>query len=160
MQKIVKWFAPLLAVGVTIFITIFLISINSEEVSIESEPLKLKSEEIISKSKEKIWLNHLSQTQKKGYFYPVNEVYVEVDLNKKITKTITYKLSAVLKDPYQLFCLKEELKHHGLKYFLKKDKQGMELLIYSKNIGKLHSLVNVLKSYKILAQIKPYKEEY
>ncbi len=155
-----KWFAPLLAVGVAIFITIFLISINSEEVSTESEPLKLKSEEIISKSNEKIWLNHLSQTQKKGYFYPVNEVYVEVDLNEKITKTITYKLSAVLKDPYQLFCLKEELKRHGLKYFLKKDKQGMELLIYSKNIGKLHSLVNVLKNYKILAQIKPYKEEY
>ncbi len=160
MQKIMKWFAPLLAVGVAIFITIFLISINSEEVSTESEPLKLKSEEIISKSNEKIWLNHLSQTQKKGYFYPVNEVYVEVDLNEKITKTITYKLSAVLKDPYQLFCLKEELKRHGLKYFLKKDKQGMELLIYSKNIGKLHSLVNVLKNYKILAQIKPYKEEY
>ncbi len=155
-----KWFAPLLALGVAIFITIFLVSINSEEVLIESEPLKLKSEEITPKSKEKIWLNHLSQTQKKGYFYPVNEVYVEVDLNEKITKTITYKLSAVLKDPYQLFCLKEELKRHGLKYFLKKDKQGVELLIYSKNIGKLHSLVNVLKNYKILAQIKPYKEEY
>ncbi|MEN4052292.1 MULTISPECIES: hypothetical protein [Sulfurimonas] len=160
MQKIMKWFAPLLALGVAIFITIFLVSINSEEVLIESEPLKLKSEEITPKSKEKIWLNHLSQTQKKGYFYPVNEVYVEVDLNEKITKTITYKLSAVLKDPYQLFCLKEELKRHGLKYFLKKDKQGVELLIYSKNIGKLHSLVNVLKNYKILAQIKPYKEEY
>ncbi len=155
-----KWFAPLLAIGVAIFITFFLISINSEEVLVESEPLKLKSEEIAPKPKDKIWLNHLSQTQKKGYFYPVNEVYVEVDLNEKITKTITYKLSAVLKDPYQLFCLKEELKRYGLKYFLKKDKQGIELFIYSQNVDKLHSLVNVLKNYKILAQIKPYKEEY
>jgi hypothetical protein len=160
MQKIMKWFAPLLAIGVAIFITFFLLSINSEEVLVESKPLKLKSEEIIPKPNEKIWLNHLSQTQKKGYFYPVNEIYVTVDLNEKITKTITYKLSAALKDPYQLFCLKEELKRHGLKYFLKKDKQGVELLIYSKNIGKLHSLVNVLKNYKILAEIKPYKEEY
>jgi len=160
MQKIMKWFAPLLAIGVAVFISFFLISINSTQTVVESEPLKLKSENIAPKQKEKIWLNHLSQTQKKGYFYPVNEVYVEVNLDEKITKTITYKLSAVLKDPYQLFCLKEELKRHGLKYFLKKDKQGVELLIYSQNVDKLHSLVNVLKNYKILAQIKPYKEEY
>ena len=160
MQKIMKWFAPLLAIGVAVFISFFLISINSAEAVVESEPLKLKSENIAPKQKEKIWLNHLSQTQQKGYFYPVNEVYVEVNLNEKITKTITYKLSAVLKDPYQLFCLKEELKNHGLKYFLKKEKQGVELLIYSQNVDKLHSLVNVLKNYKILAQIKPYKEEY
>ena len=160
MQKIMKWFAPLLAVGVAIFIISFLISINSQEPIVESKPLKLKSENFAPKQKEKIWLNHLSQTQQKGYFYPVNEIYVEVNLNEKITKAITYKLSAVLKDPYQLFCLREELKRYGLKYFLKKDKQDMELLIYSQNVDKLHSLVNVLKNYKILAQIKPYKEEY
>ena len=160
MQKIMKWFAPLLAIGVAIFIVFFLISINSQEVIVAGKPLKLQSEKIASKPKEKIWLNHLSQTQKNGYFYPVNEVYVAVNLNEKITKTITYRLSAVLKHPYQLFCLKEELKHYGLKYFLKKDKQGIELFIYSQNVDKLHSLVNVLKNYKILAQIKPYKEEY
>ena len=160
MQKIMKWFAPLLAVGVAIFITLFLISINSQEVVVESEPLKLQSDLLQKRPKEKLWLNHLSQTQQKGYFYPVNEIYIKVDLNEKITKTITYKLSAVLKDPYQLFCLKEELKNHGLKYFLKKDRKGIELLIYSQNVGKLQSLVHVLKNYKILAQIKPYKEEY
>jgi len=159
MQRFMKWFAPLLAVGVAVFITFFLISINTPEVVVESEPLKLKSENVATKQKEKIWLNHLSQTQKKGYFYPVNEVYVEVHLNEKITKTIIYKLSAILKDPYQLFCLKEELKNHDLKYFLKKEKQGLELLIYSQNVDKLHSLVNVLKNYKILAKIKPYKKE-
>jgi len=160
MIKIMKWFAPLLAIGVAIFITFFLISINSQEVVVSGEPLKLKSDASNVKQKEKLWLNHLSQSQQKGYFYPVNEIYVKVDLNEKITKTITYKLSALLKDPYQLFCLKEELKQFGLKYFLKKDKRGMELFIYSQNVDKLHSLVHVLKNYKILAQIKPYKEEY
>jgi len=159
MQKIMKWFAPLLAIGVAIFIIFFLISINSQEVLIESQPLKLKSE-VVTQKPDKIWLNHLSKTQRQGYFYPVNEIYVKTDLNEKITKTITYKLSAVLKDPYQLFCLKEELKHHGLKYFLKKDKMGVELLIYSQNVDKLSSLVNVLKNYKILAQVKPYREDY
>jgi len=153
-----KWFAPALAIGVAVFITFFLISINSPEVIEESAPLKLKSENIKVKPEKKVWLNHLSQTQKKGYFYPVNEVYVEVDLNEKITKTITYKLTAHIKDPYQLFCLREELKHHGLKYFLKKDIKGVELLIYSQNVDKLNSLVKVLKNYKILASIKPYNK--
>jgi len=159
MQKIMKWFALLLAIGVAIFIIFFLISINAKEVLQESQPLRLKGE-VVTQKPDKIWLNHLSKTQRQGYFYPVNEIYVKVDLNEKIAKTITYKLSAVLKDPYQLFCLKEELKRHGLKYFLKKDKMGIELLIYSQNVNKLNSLVNVLKNYKILAQIKPYREDY
>jgi hypothetical protein len=159
MQKILKWSAPVIAIGVAIFLLFFLVSINSDENIDKGEPLELQSKNITQKSKEIIWLNHLSQKQKQGYFYPVNEIYIQVDLNEKIAKSITYKLSAVLKDPYQLFCLKEELKHYGLKYFLKKDRNGVELLIYSQNVGKLHSLVNVLKNYKILAQIKPYNKE-
>ncbi|WP_457746210.1 hypothetical protein [Sulfurimonas sp.] len=159
MQKLIKWFAPLIAVGVAIFITFFLVSINSPEVFIDSKPLTLESNITQGKS-EKLWLNHFSNAKRKGYFYPVNEVYVKVDLNEKITKTIIYKLSAKVKDPYQLFCLKEELKGHGLKYFLKKDKMGIDLLIYSQNVDKLNKLVQALKNYKISAQIEPYKEEY
>jgi len=153
-----KWFAPLLAVGVAIFITVFLISINADEPVIEMKPLRLKSEDVTLQPKEQIWLNHLSQTQKKGYFYPVNEIYVQVDLNEKIIKTITYRLTAKVNDPYQLFCLKEELRRHKLKYFLKKDRVGVDLLIYSQNVDKLHSLVAILKNYKISAQIQPYKD--
>ena len=159
MHKILKWFTPLIAVGVAIFIILFLISINSNKVDIESEPLTL-DEKIAPKKIEKLWLNHFSESERQGYFYPVNEVYVQVDLKEKITKTITYKLSAKLLDPYQLFCLKEELKNHKLKYFLKKDKIGIDLFIYSQNVDKLQDLVKALKNYKIVARIKPYKEEY
>jgi len=158
MQKILKWFTPLIGAGVAIFIVFFLISINSEEKFIESEPLVLK-ENVVQKKPEKVWLDHFSKTQRLGYFYPVNEVYIKIDLDEEITNSIRYKLSAPHLDPYQLFCLKEELKHHGLKYYLKKDKDGVELLIFSKNIDKLNSLVKVLKNYQISAYIKPYKEE-
>ena len=159
MQKILKWFVPLLTVGVAIFIIFFLISINSENVYIESKPLALNAN-VAPKKPEKNWLNHFSKSERLGYFYPVNEVYVKIDLNEKITKIITYRLSAKLLDPYQLFCLKEELKQHGLKYYLSKDRTGVELLIYSQDVNKLNSLVNVLKNYKILAKIEPYKEDY
>lgn len=158
LQKTLKWLTPLIGVGVAIFLVFFLISINSDEF-IEVEPLEYKDEPIVKKQK-KVWLDHFSQTQRLGYFYPVNEVYVKVDLDEKITKTITYKLSAPLLDPYQLFCLKEELRNHRLKYFLQKSKMGVELLIFSKNIEKLNSLVKVLKNYEISAVIEPFKEEY
>ena len=159
MQKILKWFTPIIGIGVAIFIIFFLISINSSETFIETEPLTL-DDEVVKKKPEKVWLNHFSQTQRLGYFYPVNEVYIKIDLDEKITKVITYKLSAPLLDPYQLFCLKEELKQHELKYFLEKNTNGVELLIFSKNIDKLNSLVKVLKNYQISAMIESYKEEY
>ncbi len=159
MQKIIKWFTPVVALGVAIFILFFLISINSKVELGESQPLTLRSENNTTQT-QKMWIDHFSQTQRKGYSYPINEVYIKVDLDEKITKTITYKLEASVLDPYQTFCLKEELKHHKLKYFLKQDKQGMELLIYSQNVNKLNSLVTILKNYKISANVKPYKEEY
>ncbi|MEA1982909.1 MAG: hypothetical protein U9N39_05130 [Campylobacterota bacterium] len=159
MHKILKWLTPLIAVGVAIFILFFLISINSSEVYLESEPLTIESKTEDVKP-EKVWLNSFSESERLGYSYPVNEVYIKVNLQEKITKTITYKLSAKLLDPYQLFCLKEELKNHKLKYYLKKDKSNVDLFIYSQNVGKLKNLVKVLKNYKISATVEPYKEDY
>jgi len=157
MKKIIKWFSALLFVSVAIFLIFFLISIN-KEVDVVNKPVD-KGEEPLLPKVEKTWLEHFSKPQQKGYSYPVNEIYIQVNLKEKITKTITYKLSAKLKDPYQLFCLKEELKRHKLKYFLKKDNRGIDLFIYSQNVDKLKNLVQVLKDYKIKAQLKPYNEE-
>jgi len=158
MHKFLKWFTPIIGIGVAIFIIIFLININSHETVEELKPLSRKS--IASKkTNEKVWLEHFSNTQRLGYFYPVNEVYIKTSLNKKILSKTVYRLSAALIDPYQLFCLKEELKQHKLKYYLKRDKNGVILDIYSKNKTKLNSLVNVLKNYEIQANISLYKED-
>ena len=159
MQKIIKWFTPVLALGVAIFLVFFLMSINKYDEYDSSEPLVLDTN-ITQKKSEKLWLNHFSQTEKLGYSFPVNEVYIKVDLDEKITKTITYSLSAAVLDPYQIFCLKEELKQHNLKYYLNQDKHKMKLLIYSQDVNKLNKLVKVLKNYQISATVKPYKEEY
>lgn len=159
MQKILKWFAPLLAGSVAIFIVLFLISINSDKTYITTQPLQL-DENLTDTQREDGWLSHFSNSQRLGYFYPVNEVFVKFDLNEKIVKVITYKLSAKLLDPYQLFCLKEELKRHKLKYFLLKEKNAVNLLIYSRDVNRLNSLVTVLKDYQIAASVAPHKEDY
>jgi biopolymer transport protein ExbD len=158
MQKILKWLTPLIAVGVAVFIIFFLISINSNEETINLAPLEQKSE-VVKKEEKKVWLNNFSKTQRLGYFYPVNEVLIEVELNEKVKVKTIYKLSAPLLDPYQLFCLKEELSQHKLKYYLKRDKKGVELLIYSSDKKKLDSLVRVLKNYQISAKISLHKED-
>jgi len=158
MHKILKWFTPVLALGVAIFIIFFLISINSTDNLEDIKPLVRETKESTG-PKEKLWLDRFSITQRKGYFYPVNEVYVKIDLDKNIISKTIYKLSASSLDPYQLFCLKEELKQHKLRYYFTKDKKGLELLIYSINKTKLNSLVRVLKKYQIVATIVPYKED-
>ncbi len=158
MHTFLKWLTPLIGIGVAIFIVMFLIDINSSKKTKYLEPFQLESV-AAPQDRSKIWLNHFSDTQRLGYFYPVNEVYIQTSLNEKITSKTIYKLSASLIDPYQLFCLKEELNQHKLKYFLKRDKLGVELDIYSKDNKKLSSLVKVLKKYQIIASVKLYKKD-
>jgi hypothetical protein len=158
MQKILKWFAPILTIGVAVFIVFFLISINTHEKISESQPFVLKTE-VVPEKPQQTWLDNFSQTEKLGYFYPVNEVFIKLDLSEKIIKETTYKLSASLLDPYQVFCLKEELKRHALRYYLKQDDKGVELLIFSTDKEKLNLLVDVLKNYQISARIVPFKED-
>ena len=158
MQKILKWFAPLIAVGVAIFLIFFLISINSNE-SLPESAGKEHKKVVTTKEPEMNWLNYFSKTEKLGYSYPVNEVFVKVDLNENVVIKTVYRLSAQSLDPYQLFCLKEELKQHKLKYYLKQDKNGVELLVYSQDKEKLNSLVTVLKNYQISAKIGLIKED-
>ncbi|MGE4510318.1 MAG: hypothetical protein AB7D43_04375 [Sulfurimonadaceae bacterium] len=158
MQKILKWFAPILTIGVAVFIVFFLIFINTHEKISESQPFVLKTE-VVPEKPQQTWLDNFSQTEKLGYFYPVNEVFIKLDLSEKIIKETTYKLSASLLDPYQVFCLKEELKRHALRYYLKQDDKGVELLIFSTDKEKLNLLVDVLKNYQISARIVPFKED-
>lgn len=158
MHNVLKWLTPIIWVGVAIFILLFLVSINSSNNIKNLEPLQHQSA-VSPKDTTRFWLNHFSKTERLGYFYPVNEVYIQTPLSEKITSNTIYNLSASLIDPYQLFCLKEELNQHKLKYYLKRDETGVDLDIYSKDKKKLNSLVRVLKNYQIVAKIKLYKED-
>jgi len=158
MHNIIKWFAPIVTIGVAIFIVAFTFSINISENITEQESLTLNNE-LTQKKIKKNWLNNFANTEQLGYYYPVNEVYIKLNLDKEIKDLTKYKFSASILDPYQLFCLKEELKNHNLQYYLKKDKNSLDLIIYSEKKDKLNSLVKVLKNYQILAIVEPYNEE-
>jgi len=125
-------------------------SINDDKINLSSN---------ITKVTPSVWLDTLSKNERLNYSYPVNEIYLDIDLSRKVVDVKTYKLTALLKDPYQLFCIKQELKKLNLQYSLKKDKKDLELLIVSKRVSQLKTLVKSLKNYQINANVLLYKKE-
>ena len=154
MKKILKWFSLLFAVSVTVFVFFLLYSINSDEKIPKLEPLAYSSLLEKQEPDNALWLNHLSQTKKKGYFFPVDEVYIKTELVQKKKPKTVYKLLVKDLDPYQIFCLKEELKQHKLQYFFQKEKKRTKLLVYSHKRDKLENLTKVLRRYQIEAKIE------
>ena len=133
---------------------IFLVQVNQTDAGIYDEKTDLPQAEHISSipSKEK-WLERISEQEDDGYFYPVTEIFIEVDLKEPPKKTTIYQLKAGDLDSYQLFCLKEVLKQYKIKYMFEQKRDDMKLIIYSKNITQLKNIVKTLKNYDINAKI-------
>ncbi len=149
-----KWLFPTISVGVALFLILFLVQVNQTDTSIYADKADIPQAKKLAPgpSKEK-WIERFSEHENQGYFYPVTEIFVEVDLKEPPSKTINYQLKAGRLDPYQLFCLKEVLKQYELKYMFEQKKDEMKLVIYSKNLSQLKNIVKTLKNYAINASI-------
>ena len=158
MIKTIKWIAPIVAIGVFIFIVLLLVKANSTP-NLQSSVVFEKSQKKFSSDEKKSWIKHFASRQTKGFYYPVNEIVIKSDLVQKSYTQMIYKLSADVSDPYELFCIEQEVKSLGLEYAFVKNKQSIELLIFSKKYTKLNTLVSNLKKYSINAQIYEHKED-
>ncbi len=159
MQRIAYWSIPIIAIIVTVLVVLFLIQINTDEPDVTHRmPSSNTVKSTAFQATESTWLERFSQSEQEGFFYPVNEIFIALELHRHVVKENAFTLSALVKNQYQLFCLQEELKQRGFRFFLKKVREGTELLVYSKDHNQLQSLVKALKSYKIRAKILPYKE--
>lgn len=149
-----KWLFPAIFVGVAIFLILFLVQVNQTDASIYAEKADIpKAEELPYIPSREKWIERFSEHENKGYFYPVTEIFVELDLKEPPEKTTIYQLNAGDLDPYQLFCLKEVLKQYKLTYMFEQNKDDMKLVIYSKNLSQLQNIVKTLKNYAINARI-------
>lgn len=148
MKKVLKWLSLLFAAGVAVFVAFLFYNVSKEEPIERLEPLSLQSR-LKEQKPQAFWLNHFAKREKKGYYLPVEEVYLKVDLTKKIDPRKPYRLIVEDLDPYQVFCLNQELKRHKLRYFFQKTKNETKLLVYSKDLKKLNGLVKTLKNYQI-----------
>ncbi len=160
MQRYVHWLAPLIAAGVAIYIALLMFRVNQTDPLPTGTPALSQSGSVLQPPKtEPGWLDALAANEREGYFYPVNEIHIELDLNQKFVHEKTYRLSGRLHDPFQIFCLKQELKRHHLRYTLTQDQDGADLLVYSQEQAQLEALVNALKNYQITASFLPYEED-
>ncbi len=149
-----KWLFPAIFVGVAFFLILFLVQVNQTDASIYADKADIPQAQQLPTvpSKEK-WIERFSKHESQGYFYPVTEIFVEVDLKDPPKKRRVYQLKAGDLDPYQLFCLKEVLKQYKIKYMFEQKKQDTKLIIYSENLSQLKNIVKTLKNYAINASI-------
>ncbi|MDD2781406.1 hypothetical protein [Sulfuricurvum sp.] len=78
MRRTAYWLFPLIAIAVAIFIILFLIQINPT-----APRLKISDTEDVlpssTSSEDKSWIGNFSKSEEKEYFYPVNEVMLNLD---------------------------------------------------------------------------------
>jgi hypothetical protein len=152
MKKILKWVSLLFAVSVSIFVIFLFYTISGDEPIEKPKPFTYEPYKD-AQNDETLWLNHLSKTKYKGYYFPVDEVYIKTDLIERKDNKPIYKLEVNDLDPYQIFCLNQELKRHEIRFFFKKEKHNTKLFVLSSDKKKLNDLVKVLKNYQIEATI-------
>jgi len=160
MRRFAYWLFPIIAIVVAVFIVVLMIEVNpaapaiGRDIALDETPKPLLSEESSSG-----WIKNFNISHEKEYFYPVNEVTIALDDNESHTKAQQYHLVVPLKDSYEFFCLKQELKNSNLPYLLNQEGEGMTALIDSADHTKLTTLVAKLKTYQISATLSSFKED-
>ena len=152
--RLAKWLFLSISIGVAIYLVIFLIGVNQNDASIYNLDANLpKTKEINPIKVEKNWLESFSHSETQGYFYPVTEISIELNLKNPNKIKNSYILKTGKLDEYQLFCLKQVLKQHRINYKLQEIKGDAEVVIYSTKRPKLNQIVKALKPYKIQSKI-------
>jgi len=152
MRRYAYWLFPIIAIGVAVFIVVFMIDINPAAPTIGQEAtLDETAKPSASEESSPGWIKHFNISNEQEYFYPVNEVRIELDDNETHSKAQQYHLVVSLNNSYEFFCLKQELKNSDLSYLLNQDREVMTVLIDSNDRAKLTALVAKLKTYQISA---------
>jgi len=114
-------------------------------------PLKQKNR---PKQLESSWIKGLASTNKNRYEYPVNELFMQIDLHKYIPpKVKSYKLVISNVDRYSVFCVVQTLSDLNLPFVLSKQKNKPSISISSDNDKVLKKVTRKLQKYDIKSKI-------
>jgi len=154
MRRFAYWLFPTIAIFVAVFVVAFMIEINPN-VPVVNEDEDSHSKSLISEEHSRGWMSDLHLSEEKGYFYPVNELSIQTDGAPNDIKTQRYHLMVHLRDSYEFFCLKQELKKTNLSYLLNQEGDLLSVEIDSSDHNALSNLVTKLKTYQISATLSP-----
>lgn len=87
MRRAAYWLFPLIALAVAVFIVVFMIQINPAAPVLNTTSGGTETE-VTSHFSPDIgnWIERFSSVEEKGYFYPVNELTLELDANDTLGK--------------------------------------------------------------------------
>lgn len=138
-------------------LSMVLLNLLNEEVSsvqIDAQylsPSQKKSEEV---KKERTWSQSLAGVKETKFSFPVNELYMQIDLKKYIPpKVKSYRLIVDRADRYSLFCIVQTLSQMNLPYVVEKKDKTPIIFVGSKTKNSLKSVVSRLKDYDIESKI-------
>ena len=114
-------------------------------------PSQKKSEDIL---KNKTWSEALASSNETKFLFPVNELYMQIDLKKYIPpKVKSYRLVVDRADRYSLFCIVQTLSMMNLPYVVEKRDKIPIIYVGSKTQNSLKIVVEKLKDYDIESKI-------
>jgi len=159
MRRAAYWLVPLIAFAVALFIVLFLIEINPSAPKVHSSDEEGEATSKGLKGQLGSWISHFASTEENEYFYPVNEVTLNLDMGGKSSTLEIYRLTIKPKNGDELLQTKDELKKSELPYVVLNEGDMKILTVDSPDQSQLQSLVTKLKTYQIMATMSPNREE-
>ena len=149
------WFFALLPASVFIFLIMFFVSVNEvDEKSLLNSLSNLEVlEKTVKKSDERGWIENFATSAQKGYFYPVNEISIELALDENIRRYNEYRLDIEPLDTYKFFCLRQVLTSFDVHYLLQRYHENVKTVLFSDKKNELEKIVKELKTYNINAKV-------
>jgi len=149
------WFFSLLPASVFVFLTIFFVNVNyvdEKSLLLNLDSLK-PSTNTAKKLDERGWIKSFATSAQKGYFYPVNEISIELSLDEDISHYSEYRLDIEPLDTYRYFCLRQVLTSFNVHYLLQRYHESVITVLFSDKQSELQEIVKELKTYNIDAKV-------
>lgn len=154
MQKKVTLALFVLLVVILSWVLMNLLSEDNSKVQIDAQylsPSQIKSE---VKLKNKTWTQELANSNESKFSFPVNELYMQIDLKQYVPpKTKSFRLVVDRADRYSLFCIVQTLSSMDLPFIVDKVNKVPVIHVSSKTADSLQGVVKKLKDYDIESKI-------
>ncbi|MDD3343997.1 MAG: hypothetical protein PHR87_10525, partial [Sulfurospirillaceae bacterium] len=103
---------------------------------------------------EKAWIKELAQQESREFFFPVNELYMQIDMQgSNAEKNKSFRLVIDRADRYSLFCIVQTLASLHLPYVVIKEGKTPIIYVQEKSIKQLEHVVLELEKYDIKSKI-------
>lgn len=114
-------------------------------------PSQIKGEEPIEN---KTWAKNLASSSTSEFSFPVNELYMQIDLKEYVPpKVKSFRLVVDRADRYSLFCIVQTLSSMNLPYVVEKKGQIPIVYVSSQSEKPLSKVTEKLKDYDIESKI-------